>query len=101
MVIWSFLLEIIICDEIGIKGDIEFFMMVFNFGVNIIMIIYGFIIEDLYKCWVFLDLLDNEIFERVIILSNRNGVGIIENVYLLKGGDMICLNWFLWLWYLL
>ena len=84
--------EVLICDEIGTKGDIEALMMAFNSGVNIITTIHGFTIEDLYKRKVFYDLLDNGIIERVITLSRRNGVGTIEKVYALKGGEKMCLN---------
>lgn len=92
MAIRSLSPEVLICDEIGTKGDIEALMMAFNSGVNIITTIHGFTIEDLYKRKVFCDLLDNEIIERAIILSNKHGVGTIENVHSLKGGENICLN---------
>lgn len=84
--------EVLICDEIGTKGDVEALVMAFNSGVNIITTIHGFTIEDLYKRKVFYDLLDNGIIERVITLSTRNGVGTIEKVYALKGGERMCLN---------
>jgi len=92
MAIRSLSPEVLICDEIGTKGDIEALMMAFNSGVNIITTIHGFTVEDLYKRKVFCDLLDNEILERAIILSNRQGVGTVENVHSLKGGETICLN---------
>lgn len=92
MAIRSLSPEVIICDEIGTKGDIEALIMAFNSGVNLISTIHGFTIEDLYKRRVFVDLLDNEIVERVITLSARNGVGTIEKVYALKGGEKVCLN---------
>lgn len=92
MAIRSLSPEVLICDEIGTKGDIEALMMAFNSGVNIITTIHGFTIEDLYKRKVFGDLLDNEILERAVILSNRHGVGTIEKVFNLKGGEKICLN---------
>lgn len=92
MAIRSLSPEVIICDEIGTKGDIEALMMAFNSGVNIITTIHGFDIEDLYKRKVFNELLDNQILQRAIILSGRNGVSTIENVYDLKGGQDICLN---------
>lgn len=92
MAIRSLSPEVLICDEIGTKGDIEALIMAFNSGVNIITTIHGFTVEDLYKRKVFGDLLDNEILERAIILSNRNGVGTIENVYSLKGGENKCLS---------
>lgn len=92
MAIRSLSPEVLICDEIGTKGDIEALMMAFNSGVNLITTIHGFTIEDLYKRKVFGDLLDNEILERAIILSNRNGIGTVENVYSLKGGENMCLK---------
>lgn len=92
MAIRSLSPEVLICDEIGTKGDIEALIMAFNSGVNIITTIHGFTIEDLYKRRVLSDLLDNEILERVIILSNRNGIGTVENVYSIKGGENMCLN---------
>lgn len=92
MAIRSLSPEVLICDEIGTKGDIDALMMAFNSGVNIITTIHGFSIEDLYKRKVFGDLLNNEILERAIILSNKNGVGTIEKVFRLKGDEKICLN---------
>ncbi|WP_297422193.1 stage III sporulation protein AA [Clostridium sp.] len=92
MAIRSLSPEVLICDEIGTQGDIESLIMAFNSGVNIITTIHGFTIEDLYKRKVLSDLLNNQILERAIILSNRNGVGTIENVYSLKGGENMCLN---------
>lgn len=92
MAIRSLSPEVLICDEIGTKGDIEALIMAFNSGVNIITTIHGFTVEDLYKRKVLGDLLDNQILGRAIILSNRNGVGTIENVYSLKGGESMCLN---------
>ena len=92
MAIRSLSPEVLICDEIGTKGDIEALMMAFNSGVNIIVTIHGFTIEDLYKRLVFKELLDNKILERAVILSSRNGVGTIEDVYDQRGGKSICLN---------
>lgn len=92
MAIRSLSPEVLICDEIGTKGDIDALMMAFNSGVNIVTTIHGFSVEDLYKRKVFGDLLDNEILERAIILSNKHGVGTIEKVFSLKGDEIICLN---------
>lgn len=92
MAIRSLSPEVLICDEIGTKGDIDALMMAFNSGVNIVTTIHGFSVEDLYRRKVFGDLLKNEILERAIILSNNHGVGTIENVFSLKGDEKICLN---------
>lgn len=92
MAIRSLSPEVLICDEIGTKGDIDALMMAFNSGVNIVTTIHGFSVEDLYRRKVFGDLLKNEILERAIILSNNHGIGTIENVFSLKGDEKICLN---------
>lgn len=92
MAIRSLSPEILICDEIGTKGDVEALLMAFNSGVNIITSIHGFTIEDLYKRKVFNELLDNGIIERAIVLSSRKGVGTIENIYELREGEKTCLN---------
>ena len=92
MAIRSLSPEVLVCDEIGTKGDIDALMMAFNSGVNIVTTIHGFSVEDLYRRKVFGDLLKNEILERAIILSNNHGVGTIENVFSLKGDEKICLN---------
>ncbi|MDV4152173.1 stage III sporulation protein AA [Clostridium sp. AL.422] len=85
--------EILICDEIGTEGDIEALNMAFNSGVNIIVTIHGYSIEDIYKRKVFKDLLENSILERVIVLSNRKGPGTIENIYSIgTGGEFKCLK---------
>ncbi len=92
MAIRSLSPEILICDEIGTKGDVEALLMAFNSGVNIITSIHGFTIEDLYKRKVFHELLDNGIIERAIVLSSRKGVGTIESIYELREGEKTCLN---------
>lgn len=73
MAIRSLSPEILICDEIGTEGDIEALNMAFNSGVNIIVTIHGYSIEDIYKRKVFKDLLEDSILEKVIVLSNRRG----------------------------
>ena len=84
----SLLPEIIICDEIGTLKDIEALIMAFNSGVNIIVTLHGESIDDLTNRSVFKELLENNVVERVILLSNREGVGTVENVYSLsKGGE--------------
>lgn len=93
MAIRSLSPDVIISDEIGTLKDIEALLMAFNSGVNIIATLHGASMEDLYKRKVFNDLFENNILERVIVLSNRNGVGTIESIYsILKGGEKKCLK---------
>ena len=92
MAIRSLSPDVLICDEIGTTGDVEALTSDFNSGVNIITTIHGFTIEDLYKRRVLSGLLNNNVIERVIVLSNREGVGTIENIYSLNVGEKECLN---------
>lgn len=93
MAIRSLSPEIIICDEIGTKGEVEALNMAFNSGVNIIVTIHGYSIEDIYARDVFKPLIENCILERIVILSNKKGPGTIENIYSIKSkGEIICLK---------
>lgn len=93
MAIRSLSPEVIICDEIGTLGELEALNMAFNSGVNIIVTVHGFDIEDVYCRKVFKELIENRVLERVVVLSNRKGVGTIEKVYkVMLGGEFKCLN---------
>ena len=93
MAIRSLSPEVLICDEIGTKGDIEALLMAFNSGVNVVVTLHGFSIDDIYKRKVFKELLDNSILDRIVILSNKNGVGTIENMYAVGlEGEVKCLK---------
>ena len=81
MAIRSLSPEVLVCDEIGTKGDLEALNMAFNCGVNIIATVHGYDINDVYGRAVFKDLIDNCILERIILLSNRKGAGTIEKIY--------------------
>lgn len=93
MAIRSLSPEVLVCDEIGTKNDIEALNMAFNSGVNIIITIHGYSIEDIYKRRVLNGLLENSILDRIVVLSNRKGPGTIENIYSIgNGGEFKCLR---------
>ena len=81
MAIRSLSPEVLICDEIGTEGDLEALNMAFNSGVNVIVTVHGYDINDVYNRKVFKELIDNCVLERIILLSNRRGAGTIEKVY--------------------
>jgi stage III sporulation protein AA len=92
MAIRSLSPEVLICDEIGTLKDIESLHMAFNSGVNIIVTLHGYSIDDLFNRRVFETIISNNILERVIVLGNSKGVGTIEGVYSIeKGGGKKCL----------
>ncbi|MDS0527329.1 stage III sporulation protein AA [Clostridium sp. SHJSY1] len=93
MAIRSLSPEVLICDEIGTLKDIESLHMAFNSGVNIIVTLHGYSIEDLFNRKVFESIISDNILERVIILGNSKGVGTIEKIYSIEyGGKIKCLR---------
>jgi stage III sporulation protein AA len=91
MAIRSLSPEVIICDEIGSVKDIEALVMAFNSGVNIVVTLHGYSIEDFFNRKVFKELIENYILDRIVVLSNKNGVGTIEGIYSLpKEGEIKC-----------
>ncbi|MGV8982382.1 stage III sporulation protein AA [Clostridium sp.] len=81
MAIRSMSPEVIVCDEIGTQKDMESILMALNSGISLITTIHGFGIEDLYKRLVFKDLVENYVFSRAVVLSNKKGIGTIECIY--------------------
>ncbi|WP_315114590.1 stage III sporulation protein AA [uncultured Clostridium sp.] len=81
MLIRSMSPEVIICDEIGTTPDMESIIKAANSGVSIITTIHGYGIEDLYAREVFKNIMENNIFSRAVVLSNKEGVGTIDYIY--------------------
>jgi stage III sporulation protein AA len=81
MAIRSMAPEIIVCDEIGTYKDMESILAAMNCGVSLITSIHGSGTEDLYNRAVFKDLMDNNVFERAIVLSSSCGAGTCEYIY--------------------
>lgn len=93
MAIRSLSPDVLICDEIGTKEDIDALNTAFNSGVNIVVTVHGSSLGDIKKRRTFDDFLLSGIIERIIVLSNRLGVGTIENIYSIKrDGEIICLK---------
>ncbi|MFT5874025.1 MAG: stage III sporulation protein AA [Clostridium sp.] len=89
MAIRSMSPDVIVCDEIGTQKDMESILMALNSGISLITTIHGFGIEDLYKRLVFKDIMENYVFKRGIVLSNKKGIGTIERIYdFTKGIDL-------------
>lgn len=76
--------DVVICDEIGTYNDCEALLNVFNCGVSIIATLHGKDLKDLENREGLRRLIDNDVLDRVIVLSNRKGVGTLEKVYDLR-----------------
>ncbi|MGL5823217.1 MAG: stage III sporulation protein AA [Sarcina sp.] len=73
--------EVVICDEIGSRKDIEGLISAANSGVSIICTLHGNGIEDLYKRENLKIMLEENLIKKVIVLSSKKGAGSIEGVY--------------------
>lgn len=89
MAIRSMSPEVIVCDEIGTYKEIESIMMALNSGVSLITTIHGFGVEDLYKRDVFKEILNNNVFERAIVLSSREKAGTVQYIYDFPKKDVV------------
>lgn len=81
MAIRSMAPEVIVADEIGTSEDIASIIMALNCGVKVITTIHGNSIEDFINRKVFNDAIENKVFKRAIVLSNKKGIGTIEYIY--------------------
>ncbi|WP_034868808.1 stage III sporulation protein AA [Clostridium lundense] len=89
MAIRSMSPDIIVCDEIGTLSDMESIIGAMNSGVSLITTIHGYGIEDLYERAVFKEIMDNKVFKKAIILSNKNGIGTVEYIYSFRDDKVI------------
>ncbi|MEG0295386.1 MAG: stage III sporulation protein AA [Clostridium sp.] len=90
MAIRSLSPEVLICDEIGSSEDVEALNMALSSGVNIVVTLHGYDLNDILNRNVFRRLVENNILEKIVILSNKKGVGTIEQIYdVTTKGDVV------------
>lgn len=89
MAIRSMAPHLIVCDEIGTYKDMESIVAALNSGVNVITTIHGFSEKDLYNRPVFKEILENKVFQRAVILSNKCGIATIEYIYDFTKGEKV------------
>jgi len=73
--------DIIVTDEIGGSDDFDALFLALHSGVNVIATMHAFSIDDLKQKSDFKKMLETKYFKRIIVLSNKNGIGTIEGVY--------------------
>ena len=81
MVLRSMSPNVIVTDEIGTEKDIKALYTALNGGVGLITTVHGDSIEDIRNRKELRNLLDEELFKRVILLSARKGPGTVEKIY--------------------
>ena len=80
MILRTMGVDIIITDEIGSSGDASAIGNAFNAGVKIIASAHGYSKKDVLSRPGIKELVGTGGFERVVVLSRRNGAGTIEEV---------------------
>lgn len=73
--------SVIVTDEISDEEDIVSIKQSIKSGVKVIATAHAVSINDIKQKPYFKEILDLKYFERIIVLSKRNGVGTIECVY--------------------
>ena len=81
MVLRSMSPNVIVTDEIGTEKDIKALYTALNGGVGLITTVHGDSIEDIRNRKELKNLLDEELFKMVILLSARKGPGTVEKIY--------------------
>lgn len=72
--------DVIITDEIGFRSDTTAIKQAVLSGVKVIATAHARSELELKKRTVFLDLFKDKIFDRVVILSDRKGIGTLEAI---------------------
>ena len=81
MLVRSMGLSVIATDEIGTKEDIEAIEDAALSGVGLVFTMHGKSVQDITKKQGINKLINDGLFQNIVILSNRNGPGTIEKIY--------------------
>lgn len=73
--------QVIAVDEIGSREDIEAIEYVMNCGCKLMATVHGSSIEDIRTKPLLRELIQERIFERYIILNNREKVGMVTEIF--------------------
>jgi len=80
MMLRSLAPDIIITDEIGSRGDADSIISAMNAGIRIIATAHGYSLGDLNGRKEIIDMVTQGVFEKYVLLSNKNGPGTIEDI---------------------
>lgn len=86
MMLRSMAPRVIAVDEIGCREDLEAIEYVINCGCRLLATVHGNSIDDLRVRPVLRRLVEEKIFERYVILSDRGRIGNVEAIFDAYGG---------------
>lgn len=72
---------VIVTDELSTENDIESVKQAIKSGVSVIATAHASTIEDLKYKKYFESILKDKYFDRIVVLSTRNGVGTIDGIF--------------------
>lgn len=81
MLVRSMGIDILATDEVGSKEDIEAIKYASLSGVGLVFTMHGSSLEDISKKTGIKELIRDNLFENVVILSNKKGPGTIEKIH--------------------
>ncbi|MCG7311909.1 stage III sporulation protein AA [Priestia flexa] len=81
MMIRSMSPNVLIVDEVGSEEDCQAVLEAVNAGVQVFMTVHGYDLFDLNKRPSLKQLIELEVFERYIVLTNENGPGTVKTIY--------------------
>ncbi len=79
--------DVIITDEINLENDLTAIKTAITSGVKVIATIHANDLNDLKQKPNFESVLKNKIFDRFVVLSNKNGPGTLDGVF---NENMVC-----------
>ena len=80
--------SVIATDEIGTKQDISAIEYAALSGVGLVFTMHGKNIEDITRKTDIAKLINQGLFENIVILSNRNGPGTIDNIHKFRNNKL-------------
>lgn len=80
--------RVIAVDEIGSREDIEAMGYVMNCGCKLIATVHGSSVEDIKQKPILRKLVQERIFERYIVLDQKEKIGHIEQIYDSRGNQL-------------
>lgn len=89
MMIRSMSPHIIATDELGKKDDVEALEYAITAGVKVLTTVHGKNLVDLKSKPYFDHILALKLFKRLVVMSNRNGMGTIEEIHNLENGKTV------------
>ncbi|WP_034145693.1 stage III sporulation protein AA [Desulfosporosinus sp. BICA1-9] len=89
MVVRSMAPQVMAMDELGHTDDVSALLDALRTGVQILSTAHASSLEEAQNRPVLADLLNQGVFERLVVLSRQNGPGTIKGVYNLKTGRIL------------